>query len=103
MKRKTSPEKLKNVLEKVKACIDSSDYSFSIHALDRQVERSITIPTILYVLKNGYLENRKTTFDVVYNRWKYAVRGKTVDNLDIRVVVAFDEEEMLIITVMHVI
>lgn len=35
--------------------------------------------------------------------WKYAIKGKTkINNLEIRVVVAFDELGMLIITVMHI-
>jgi hypothetical protein len=35
--------------------------------------------------------------------WKYAVKGKTkIDELDVRVIVAFDEDGILIITVMHI-
>lgn len=57
----------------------------------------------LYVLKNGKEEKVKTRFDDNQNTWKYAIRGKTlIEEIDARVIVAFDENKMLIITVMQV-
>ena len=51
----------------------------------------------------GYEEKIKTRFDEQYNTWNYAIRGKTkIDQIDMRIIVAFDEEGMLIITVMYV-
>lgn len=32
---------------------------------------------------------------------KYAIRGKTLDEIDIRIIIAFDDSGMMIITVMH--
>jgi len=101
LKRKL-PEKLQNLFERIKDCIKTGNYIFTAHALERQNERVIDTLAALYVLKNGYEEKRKTHFDVVYNTWKYAIRGKTVDELDIRVIAAFDEKGMIVITVMHV-
>ncbi len=44
-----------------------------------------------------------TSLDIGHNTWKYAIKGKSVrDGLDVRVIVAFDEDGMLIITVMHI-
>lgn len=61
------------------------------------------MPSTLHVLKTGYEEKKKTSFDSERNTWKYAIRGKTLfDELDVRVIVAFDEDEMLIITVIHI-
>ncbi len=54
------------------------------------------------MLKNGYHEKQKTSFDEVFQVWKYAVRGKTLDGFDIRIIITFDEDGMLIITVRHV-
>lgn len=71
------------------------------NAQDRQNERIISLPDTLYVLKNGYEEARKITFDESFNTWKYAIRGKTLDNLNVRVIIAFDENQMLVITVIH--
>lgn len=74
-----------------------------MHALDRQQQRAITTVAVLHILKNGYEEKRKTYFDDEKNTWKYAIRGKTLrEELDIRIIVSFDENGMLIITVMHV-
>lgn len=103
MKPKEKPEKLKNVLDKIKVCIENGQFILTVHALDRQSERLISLPETLYVLKTGYEEKRKTTFDNERNTWKYAIRGKTIrDKTNVRVVVAFDEDEMVIITVVNV-
>lgn len=101
MKRK--PEKIINLLTRIKECIDEGRYFVTTHAFIRQNERMISLPESLQVLETGYEEKKKTRFDIEHNTWKYAIRGKTIrDELDVRVVVAFDEDGMLIITVMHV-
>lgn len=56
----------------------------------------------LYLLFTGYEEKSKTRFDQANNAWKYAIRGKTVDGIPVRVVVVIEENGMLIITVMYV-
>ncbi len=99
MTSRKKPEKLKNVLDKIKKCIEFGKYILTFHAFDRQNERAISLPMTLQVLKTGYEEKRKTCFDNERNTWKYAIRGKTLDKLDVRVIVAFDEDDMLIITV----
>lgn len=97
------PEKITNVLEKIKDCIEKGNYFVTVHAFERQNERMISLPESLHVLETGYEEKKKTRFDIEHNVWKYAIRGKTVrDELDVRVIVAFDEDGMLIITVMHI-
>lgn len=97
------PEKIKNVLIKIKECVEKGHYFVTSHAFIRQNERMISLPESLYVLETGYEEKKKTCFDAVYNTWKYAIRGKTLrDELDVRVIVSFDENGMLIITVMHI-
>lgn len=103
MAPKKNPEKLSNVLDKIKECVEKGNYILTSHALERQTERIINLPETLHILKTGYEEKKKTYFDQERKTWKYAIRGKTIrDKLDIRVIVAFDENEMLIITVMHV-
>lgn len=100
---KKRPEKIKNVLVKIKECIDKGHYFVTSHAFIRQNERMITLPESIHVLETGYEEKIKTRFDIKHNTWKYAIRGKTIrDALDVRVIVAFNEAGMLIITVMHV-
>lgn len=103
MKKKIKPEQIDNLSEQIRKCIESERYMQTKHALQRESERSIELSDALYVLRHGRHEKNKTTFDEIFQSWKYAIRGRTLENLDIRVIVAFDENGMLIITVMHVI
>jgi hypothetical protein len=97
------PEKIKDVLSAIKDCLKKGHYFVTSHAFIRQKERMISLPESLHILETGYEEKKKSYFDIEHNTWKYAIRGKTIrDELDIRVIVAFDEKGMLIITVMHV-
>jgi hypothetical protein len=103
MSKPKRPAQLEELFPKIRTCIEEGFYRQSRHAIDRELERQIDLPDVLYVLKTGYHEKQKTSFDEVFETWKYAVRGKTLDNLDIRIIIAFDEDAMMIITVMHVV
>lgn len=97
------PEKIKNVLQKISYCVEMGNYILTKHAIDRQIERTINLPEVLYVLKNGREEKSKSCLDEVKKTWKYAIRGKTkATHADIRIIVAFKNDGMLIITVMYV-
>lgn len=99
--KKQKPERLKNVISKIKISIEQGNYALSFHAMERQRQRIITLPAILNVLKNGTEEKQKTSFDEAQNTWKYAIRGKNLDKTaDVRIIVAFHEINMIIITVM---
>lgn len=95
------PTQLKELFPVILDRIERGLYRQSKHAIDRAIERDIDLPDILYVLKNGYHEKQKTTFDEIFKVWKYSVRGKTVENSDIRIIIAFDDDGMLIITVIR--
>ncbi len=100
---KKRQKKAENVLKLIRECIENDRYTMTTHALIRQSERKISVAEIVYVLKTGHEEKKKTCFDEDSNKWKYAIRGKTkIDELDVRVIVAFDEYDMLIITVMYI-
>jgi len=73
----------------------------SAHALQRQNERLVSLEDVLYVLKTGVREEKKDLFDVKRQMWKYAIYGKTKDEIKLRVIISF-EEEMILITVMRV-
>ncbi|MBS0648693.1 MAG: DUF4258 domain-containing protein [Verrucomicrobia bacterium] len=94
--------KISNVLQKVRESVSSGRYYDTSHASQRKTERNIALPHVLYVLKNGYHEKKKDEFKSEYNDWTYAIRGKTIDGRDIRIAVAFDEHDMLIITVIEI-
>ena len=95
-------EKLSNLLAMIRVCIEEGRYLDTLHSEDRQDERRISRPEILYVLKNGHHEKKKDKFDEFYNAWNYAVRGKTVDRRNLRVIVSFDKNGMLIITAIEI-
>ncbi len=92
------PNKLLNLMSTIRTCIDEGRYLDTRHARERQIERQINRPEILYALKGGHHEKSKDRFDEAYDAWNYAVRGKTVDRRELRVIVSFDENGMLIIT-----
>lgn len=95
------PEKCSNLLIIVRRCVEVGNYRFSNHALDRKQERGFILPDIIYVLKHGYHEKAKDVWDLEYATWKYAVRGKTIDGDEARIVISIDESGMLIITVIR--
>ena len=57
------------------------------------------IPDITHVLLNGERDPVRDEFKEEFQSWNYAVRGKTIDSRSIRIAVTFDENEMLIVTV----
>ncbi len=97
------PSQLDELFPKIRNCIEKGLFRQSKHVLDREIERNIDLPDVLYVLKNGYHEKQKTLFDENFQTWKYAIRGKTLENVDIRIIIAFDKNGMLIITVMRIV
>lgn len=49
------------------------------------------------------MKKSKDCFDKVFSEWNYAVRGKTLEGLDLRVIVSFDKErDLLIITAFYI-
>jgi hypothetical protein len=96
------PAQTKSLLEAVKESIVTESYRFSAHAVQRGKERLISYQDALYVLANGVHEEKKTSFDFKRKTWKYAIRGKTTDGFDTRVIVAF-EKGMVIITVISLV
>ncbi len=92
------PPKVLNLLEVVQSCLDQGRYLDTRHVTERQLERSITRMEILHVLRTGFHEKKKDQFDEEYSSWNYAIRGKTVDKKELRIIVSFDKNNMLIIT-----
>ncbi len=92
--------KTTELLKKIREYLQQGTYIVSAHALQRQDQRLVNLQHVLYVLKNGNREEQKELFDVKRQMWKYAIRGKTIDGINLRVIIAF-EEEMIIITVVR--
>ena len=94
----TRSPKIKNLMRKIRNCIDSGNYIDTYHSILRQNERVITRPEILFVLKNGWHEQSKDSYKDVYQAWNYCIRGETIDCRRLRIVVSFDDNDLLIIT-----
>lgn len=95
------PAQIENLLEKIREFIKSGKYRFSVHAIKRRALRAISVQDAIYVLTHGYDEKRKTSFDEAYRTWKYAIRERTVDGIDIIVVIAVIDK-LIVITVINV-
>jgi hypothetical protein len=99
------PEKVKqsspDILKRIREHVRKGTYILREHVIRRQKERQVRLPDLLYVLEHGRHEQDKDSFDIKNQHWKHAIRGKTINNVDLRVVVAF-HEKMAIITVIKV-
>ena len=94
---------IEDILGEVRKHVKAKKYKITNHAQERQEKHKITLPDLLFVLSNGWHEKEKTLFDNEFQNWKYAIRGKTLDLKELRVIVDFEEKQnMLIITVFKV-
>ena len=97
------PEKLNDVLERAKRCIEMGKYIATFHAECRQLERDITLPDALHVIKTGYRDKKHDKFKEEFNSWNYAINGQTLQNETVRAIISFDDKtRMLIITVINI-
>jgi hypothetical protein len=87
--------KLRN---KILQHIKNGSYRLTKHAAEEQADDNIDLQDTLHVLKTGYHENKKTSFSNAYQTWNYAIRGKTEDLKEVRVIISFSSE-MMIVTV----
>ena len=94
---KRSP-KIVGLLERVRKSVELGEYFDSRHFLTRQKERNISRLDVEYVLKSGWHEKQKDSFDMFNHTWNYSLRGLTVDPRELRVVVSYDARVMMIIT-----
>ncbi|MEI6806887.1 MAG: DUF4258 domain-containing protein [Myxococcaceae bacterium] len=92
------PDKILDLMPRIRVCIEQGTYFDTRHAAQRQRERKISRLDVLHVLKNGHHEKRKDKLDEHYSKWNYAIKGKDIDRRELRVIVSFDDNNMLIIT-----
>lgn len=102
--KRSRPAKFENVLELARDCIEKGRYLPTFHAECRQLERDITLLDALYAINNGYGEPKHDQFKEEWQAWNYAIRGFTLQDETIRVIISFDENlELLIITVIDLV
>lgn len=100
--KKNLPPKLENVIGKAKHSISMSLYRYTAHAEVRKFDRMITEEDALHVIENGWRVQIKDSFCDINNGWKYAIEGKTLQEERLRVIVAFAEDMLIIITVINI-
>lgn len=93
------PLKISNVLHLIRKHAQSGEFIILPHASMRGVERSISVSDIVFVLTHGEHEADKDEFKEAFQSWNYSVRGLTVDSRALRIAVAFDNTDMLIVSV----
>ena len=71
---------------------------YSEHANERMRERGIIKPEVEYILLHGHHELKKDTFNAQFSSWDYAIRGQTIDQRALRIVVAIEPEGTLVVT-----
>lgn len=92
--------KIQALLPVLKRCVDGGRIRLTGHAEKRMAERNITFPEIARVLRTGWHEKRKDTYDEDHNAWDYAIRSAQGSERDLRIVVAVEATpEAVVITV----
>ena len=95
-------KKIENVVVLAKNLMLKGAYVISNHAKLRQGERCFTIGDIRNIIDTGFHEKRKDEYKEEYADWNYAIRGKTLDNDQARICIAFAEEKhFVVITVIR--
>lgn len=94
--------KIENVATLAKNLLQKGAYAISKHAELRQGERCLSIGDVKNIINTGYHEKKKDEYKDEYADWNYAIRGKTLDDEQARVCVAFIEElHLIVITVIR--
>lgn len=100
----SKPPKLteKELLEIVKAAIQSGNYRYTDHALIQMEKRSINDRQVVQSLTQGQRYKRKDSVNPGFRSWNYGFRLIDPDNLEKREVIIINVSEgLLIITVMY--
>jgi len=87
--------------------ISVGNYVFLKHAHDRLKDRNISDIDVLDILENKPRRKRKRNKrkDVLlsgYSDWNYCIEGNDLDSGKIRIIISFDDELMLVITVIRI-
>lgn len=87
--------------------ISNGNYIFLKHAHDRLKDRNVSDIDVLDILENKSKRQRrrnksKDVFLPGYKDWNYWIEGNDLDGKKIRIIISFDDELMLVITVIRI-
>ena len=80
------PSKIQNLMNEIALALEEGRYLDTRHAFERQTQRKLSRPDILHVLRKGFHEKRKDSFDETFQAWNYAIRGRTIDKRELRII-----------------
>jgi hypothetical protein len=100
MSQRPSKLKKQELLDRVATSIGSGDYVILPHARQRCTERDVSAPDIEEALTRGRHVPRRDRYDDLYRSWSYGFEGPSIDEVPLRVIVAF-EDQMLVVTVVR--
>tara|TARA_Y100000768_G_scaffold70167_1_gene49419 strand:+ start:653 stop:991 length:339 start_codon:yes stop_codon:yes gene_type:complete len=105
-KKVVRPEKKTDdeLFKAIENALKNRSYYFTPHSQKRaQERRNVSELQVIRILKSKtkYHEKKKDEFKEEFNTWNYSIRGKTVDSENVRIAVSFDENNMLIVTVIN--
>ena len=88
--------------------ITAGNYFFVAHAKKRLTDRDITDTDVLDILENINNKKRKRnkskdTYISGYQNWNYCIEGNDLDGNKLRIIISFDNELMLVITVIRIV
>ena len=99
-KKKTKPELFKSI----ETAIETGNYIFTEHGEFRSKQRkNVNDLQIINILKSKTKKHEaaKDYYQEGFADWNYHLTGKTLDNEKVRIVLSFDSNLMLIITVIN--
>lgn len=82
-----------DVLGLARACIEARRTRDTRHGFERLQERKISMLDVQEVIATGWREPAKDIYKMEHSRWTYSLRGRTLDKRNLRVVVAFTQDE----------
>lgn len=98
-----SREKVKELLKIVRDAFSSGNYIYSSHSGERQLQRGISDGDIRHAIANGWHEKRKDEWKSEFNAWNYAIRGTSLNDENLRIVLAVEKNETVLIVIVTVI
>lgn len=101
--KKARSPKLIDPCKKVREFIELGLYRETGHCMLRRKERNLSLPAVIYSLKHGRHEKAKDEYKEEFLSWNYAIRGKTIDNEEVRVAVYFENNLLMIATVIRLV
>jgi hypothetical protein len=86
--------------------IAMGEYIFLNHAKQRLKDRSIIDIDVLDILEGKKDRNRrrnksKDKYELGHKDWNYCIEGSNLDGIKIRIIISFDEDNVLVITVIR--